>query len=132
MSGLDSTVSAQSVIDYDSDDDGLIGVTTEAQLNAIRWDLDGSGVVDDAANATTYAAAFPTAAPQMGCPSAACTGYELAANITLTSNTGMGQAGRAASARCKRSCTRGPTRSTNGRVGSRSCSAAATQWPLER
>ena len=65
-------------------------MTTEAQLNAIRWDLDGSGVVDTSANATNYSAAFPNAATQMGCPSAACTGYELAASIRLTSNTGMG------------------------------------------
>ena len=90
VSGLDPTVSAQSVIDYDSDDDGLIEVTIEAQLNAIRWDLDGNGAVDAPANATTYAAAFPTPATGMGCPGAACTGYELAADITLTSNTGMG------------------------------------------
>ena len=89
-SGFDSTVSAQSVIDYDADDDGLIEVTTEAQLNAIRWDMDGNGVVDASANATSYSAAFPTAAPQMGCPSAACAGYELAADISLTSSSGMG------------------------------------------
>ena len=90
VSGLDSTVSAQAVIDYDADDDGLIEVASEAQLNAIRWDLDGNGAVDVATNATTYAAAFPTPAAGMGCPGAACTGYELAADITLTSNTGMG------------------------------------------
>ena len=90
VSGLDSTVSAQSVIDYDADDDGLIEVASEAQLSAIRWDLDGNGAVDVATNATTYAAAFPTPAVDMGCPGAACTGYELAADITLTSNTGMG------------------------------------------
>ena len=91
VSGLDSTVSAQgATTDYDSDDDGLIKVASEAQLSAIRWDLDGDGAVDDSANATTYAAAFPTPAVNMGCPGTACTGYELAANITLTSNTGMG------------------------------------------
>ena len=89
-SGPDSTVSAQSVIDYDADDDGLIEVTTEAQLNAIRWDMDGSGVVDASANATSYSAAFPNAAQRMGCPSAACAGYELAADISLTSSTGVG------------------------------------------
>ena len=91
VSGLDSTVSAQgATTDYDTDDDGLIEVASEAQLNAIRWDMDGSGVVDDAANATTYATAFPTPAARMGCPATVCTGYELAANITLTSDTGMG------------------------------------------
>ena len=29
--------------DYDRDDDGLIEVANLAQLNAIRWDLDGDG-----------------------------------------------------------------------------------------
>ena len=77
-------------MDYDADDDGLIEVTTEDQLSAIRWDLDGSGAVEDSANATTYAAAFPTPATNMGCPGTACTGYELAADISLTSSTGMG------------------------------------------
>ena len=92
VNGLDSTVRAQSVIDYDSDNDGLIEVTTEDQLSAIRWDLDGSGVVDASANATTYAAAFPTPATGMGCPATGCAGYELAADISLTSSTGMGWA----------------------------------------
>ena len=89
-SGFDSTVSAQSVIDYDADNDGLIEVRTEARLGAIRWDLNGNGAVDDSANLTTYSAAFPNAAQQMGCPGTACTGYELAANISLTSNSGVG------------------------------------------
>ena len=81
-SGFDPTASAQTpATDYDADDDGLIEVASEAQLNAIRWDLDGSGVVEAAANATTYAAAFPTPAAMMGCPAAACTGYELAADL---------------------------------------------------
>ena len=81
-SGLDSTASAQgATTDHDADHDGLIEVTTEPQLNAIRWDLDGSGVVDAPANATNYAAAFPSAAQEMGCPGS-CTGYEVAANIS--------------------------------------------------
>ena len=86
VSGFDSTATAQAVIDYDSDGDGLIEVTNQAQLNAIRWDLDGSGVVDDAANATKYAAAFPTPATNMGCPGATCGGYELERDISLTSD----------------------------------------------
>ena len=49
VNGLDSTVRAQALIDYDADNDGLIEVTTEDQLSAIRWDLDGSGVVEVAA-----------------------------------------------------------------------------------
>ena len=86
-SGFDSTVSAQgSDIDYDSDDDGLIEVTSEAQFGAIRWDLDGDGAVDDSANETNYSNAFPSAAQGMGCPATGCTGYELAASIGLSGN----------------------------------------------
>ena len=52
------------VMDYDTDDDGLIEVADLAQLNAIRWDLDGDGVASDAG----YATAFPDAPADMGCP----------------------------------------------------------------
>ena len=44
--GIDSTARAQTTVDYDGDDDGLIEVTTVAQLGAIRWDLNGDGAVD--------------------------------------------------------------------------------------
>ena len=68
--------------DYDYDNDGLIEIRTIAQLDAIRHDLDGDGVTDDAKNAAAaYAAAFPGAATSMGCPDAGCTGYELANNL---------------------------------------------------
>ena len=40
--GLSPVYQTQGV-DYDSDDDGLIEVVNLAQLNAIRWDLDGDG-----------------------------------------------------------------------------------------
>ena len=86
-SGFDSTASAQSpATDYDSDDDGLIEVTSQAQLGAIGWDLNGNGAADESANATNYSAAFPDAALRMGCPATGCTGYELAASITLGGN----------------------------------------------
>ena len=66
------------------DDDGYI-VDTHAQLNAIRYDLDGNGVPD--AGATDYGNVFPnrvtTSSGRMGCPSGTCTGYELAADIDL-------------------------------------------------
>ena len=66
------------------DDDGYI-VDTHAQLNAIRYDLDGNGVPD--AGATAYGNVFPnrvtTSSGRMGCPSGTCTGYELAADIDL-------------------------------------------------
>ena len=86
---------AQTTIDYDRDDDGLIELTTLAQLNAIRWDLNGDGTVDNTANQSTYTAAFPNAATGMGCPDGAadadidpdpCTGYELQANLTFDQN----------------------------------------------
>ena len=61
--------------DYDSDGDGLIEVSTLAQLDAIRWDLDGDG---NSLN-SGYADAFSGAAANMGCPSGGCSGYELSA-----------------------------------------------------
>ena len=67
------------VIDYDADDDGLIEVADLAQLDAIRWDLDGDGV----ASAADHAAAYPFAPAGMGCPAAGCTGYELMADLDL-------------------------------------------------
>ena len=89
--------------DYDADDDGLIEVGTLAQLNAIRWDYDGDGVVTDDSGtsideAASYAAAFPSPAFGMGCPLAdhdsdpgtdpqpACTGYELTADLDFDEN----------------------------------------------
>ena len=57
-------VSAQTTpapVDYD-DNDGLIDVTTLAQLNAMRYDPNGSGS-PSAADRASYAAAFPTPYP---------------------------------------------------------------------
>ena len=78
--GLLHPAQAQTTTDYDADDDGLIEVTSAAQLNAIRWDLDGNG---SSTNSTAYDAAFSNAATGMGCPSSGCTGYELDADIDL-------------------------------------------------
>ncbi len=77
--------------DYDANDNGLIDVSTLAQLNAMRWDLDGDGD-PVSASASDYLTAFPNretgAAGRMGCPSGTCTGYELMANLTFpTSGT---------------------------------------------
>ncbi len=67
--------------DYDTDDDGLIEVANLAQLDAIRYDMDGNGTASNAA----YDLAFPNrstdAATRMGCPSGTCTGYELTADL---------------------------------------------------
>ena len=90
---LGAPATAQSTTDYDDDNDGLIDVRNLAQLNAIRHDLDGNGD-PSAAGATAYGAAFPnrvtTSSGRMGCPSGACTGYELRADLSFDEN-GDGQ-----------------------------------------
>ena len=68
-------------VDYDADGDGLIEIASLAQLNAVRWDLDGNGTSTNAG----YAAAFPYAKADMGCGSA-CSGYELAASLDFDTN----------------------------------------------
>ena len=85
--GMDPTARAQTTVDYDGDDDGLIEVATVAQLNAIRWDLNGDGGVDPGGDATSYGEAFPNAmvSPLMGCAATGCVGYELTANLDLAS-----------------------------------------------
>ncbi len=95
-------------VDYDVDDDGLIEVSSLAQLNAIRWDLDGDGAADvyppdsagrtghDPDGATKHAAAFPNAVAGMGCTSDGCVGYELAADLDFDTNAnGQADAGDA-------------------------------------
>ena len=87
---LSATASAQATTDYDSDNDGYIDVANHAQLNAIRYDLDGNGD-PTSAGATAYNTAFPnrvtTSSGRMGCPSGTCTGYELTANIDLDTDS---------------------------------------------
>ncbi len=89
--------SAQSPIDYDKDDDGLIEIAYLEQLDAVRYDLDGDGEPDEdddgASNADAYTAAFPNAAADMGCRFLGCNGYELTQSldfknpVSYTSNT---------------------------------------------
>ena len=78
---------------YDSDGDGLIEITTLAQLDAVRHDLAGDGV-PTAAGATTYRAAFPDAFPetdsQLRCV-VQCRGYELIADLDFFDINGDGQ-----------------------------------------
>ena len=82
--GYDDSVPSDSVsatpktgnVDYDEDNDGLIEIKTLAQLNAMRWDLDGNGVAAtggyDSNNdgdytdtgEYTYAAKYAEALPQ--------------------------------------------------------------------
>ena len=87
-----SPAAAQSTTDYDTDDDNLIDVNTLAQLNAMRWDLNGDGTAS-AGNQASYATAFPNPEAGMGCP-ATCAGYELTAdldfNTDVSTDTGGG------------------------------------------
>ena len=67
--------------DYDTDDDGLIDVADLAQLDALRYDLNGDGLVDGA-TWMPYYDAYPMGALGMGCPpTGGCIGYELTANL---------------------------------------------------
>ena len=83
------TVTIRGNLDYDTNNNGLIDITTLAQLNAIRWDVNGDGDVSSG-NAANYLRAFPrrdtNAATLMGCPSGACTGYELMNDLDFDEN----------------------------------------------
>ena len=81
--------------DYDLDDDGLIEIDRLAQLDAVRWDLNGDGAVDtgtSVADTAKYGAAYPSPVTGMGClrdhdddattdKIAGCIGYELTQNL---------------------------------------------------
>ena len=71
----------------DRDSDGLIEVDNLMQLDAMRWDLDGDGISDNA----DYAAAFSDADTGMLCSTASCAGYELTAKLDFDTN-GNGEA----------------------------------------
>ena len=87
FAGVSANLPVSITIDYDRNDNNLIDITTLAQLDAIRYDLDGNGVVS-AGNAAAYATAYPSHPAGMGCP-AACTGYELRQNLDFdTDNSG--------------------------------------------
>ena len=64
--------------DYDADGDGLIGVSNLAQLDAMRYDLDGNGY---AGTVAAYATAFPSPLDRMGCGVDGCSGYVLLADL---------------------------------------------------
>ncbi len=76
------TLTVASLIDYDTDDDGLIDVDSLVMLDAIRWDLDGDG---SSVN-NSYSLAFPTPQSSMGCPTAGCEGYELTRDLDFDTN----------------------------------------------
>ena len=87
MLSLSGDAAAQTV-DYDSDNDGYIDITTHQQLNAVRYDVDANGD-PTSGGATAYGNAFPnrvtSSSGRMGCPSGTCTGYELMNDINLNS-----------------------------------------------
>ena len=78
---------------YDTDHDGLIEITTLAQLDAIRHDLYGDGF-PTATGAAAYRAAFPLAFPdthsRLRC-GGECLGYELLADLDFFDINGDGQ-----------------------------------------
>ena len=80
-----SNVSTSSARDRDGD--GLIEVDSLAQLDAIRWDLDGDGLSDN----EEYATAFYDAGTGTMCSAARCSGYELTASLDFDTN-GNGEA----------------------------------------
>ena len=65
-----------SSVDFDSNDNNLIEITTLAQLHAMRYDADGDGFPGGStANKNTYYDAFKTSRAGFFCT--ACAGYEL-------------------------------------------------------
>ena len=83
---------------YDADNDGLIEITTLAQIDAIRHDLDGNGKPTYGTD-TAYAEAFPqggvTERGYLPC-SGACEGYELKEDLDFdTDGDGVAGAGDA-------------------------------------
>ena len=74
--------------DYDTDDNGLIEIDSQAKLEAVRYDLNGDGLrgtvstADWNANYDTTGAFDDPRSDQ--CPASTCTGYELDGNLTLT------------------------------------------------
>ena len=91
---LTVTVQPSSTTDYDTDDDGLIEITTLVQFDAIRHDLNGDGE-PTTDGATAYAAAFPAVGDRQACGGlTGCVGYELEANLDFdTNNSGAADAG---------------------------------------
>ena len=78
---------------YDADHDGLIEITTLAQLDAIRHDSNSSGS-PAATGLVAYRAAFPLAFPDeqswLRC-GGWCTGYELLRDLDFLDSNGDGQ-----------------------------------------
>ena len=87
-SGFDGPASNEQVAaplgntDYDQNNNNLIDVTTLAQLDAVRYDLNGNG---SPTNVNAYNLAFLGRATDMGCPTT-CSGYELMNDLDFDEN----------------------------------------------
>ena len=87
------TVWSRTDVDYDRDDDGLIEITTVAQLGAMHHDLDGNGIVDGSrfldgtGDPAAYAEAFPRAARPRRCKRRATTAASLRRGIWIWTTT---------------------------------------------
>ena len=78
---------------YDTNPNGLLEITTLAQLNAIRYDPDGDGNPTDAGE-TAYRAAFdfPATDRRLACGARlGCSGYELMKDLDFLDTNGDGQ-----------------------------------------
>ena len=78
-------VAQTTLVDYDTDDDNLIEVSTRAQWAAINHDVDTDGVPTNAGE-TAWQTAFPNAMSGNGCAST-CNGYELARHLNFSGQT---------------------------------------------
>lgn len=82
--------------DVDADGDGLIELSTVTQLNAVRYNLNGTGLDlnDEGSNSDGGDAT--------GCPTTGvgCTGYELMANLTLAATTSWTPIGQCTDNNC--------------------------------
>ena len=71
------TVLPTTTVDYDTDDDGLIEISNLAQLDAVRYELNGFGYLS-----TAYTDAFPDGGSSLACGGlTGCVGYELNADL---------------------------------------------------
>ena len=85
------TVLPTTTVDYDNDDDGLIEIRNLAQLDAVRYDLNGDGI----SYSTPYAEAFNDGGNVLACGGLlGCVGYELNADLDFdTDGSGEADAG---------------------------------------
>ena len=94
LAGTEPATASSHFVDYDVDNDNLIEIRTLAQLNAIRYELGGTGLSQRThSDRVNYTAAFPNRKSSwpnvMGCPGNAwglCSGYELAADLNFDTN----------------------------------------------